>query len=61
MPPIHGERNPLQSEPDTRGVRHRSIVTDRRLASLVRRCQELPGQTLFQWTDDGGEVLIKNR
>jgi len=37
------------------GVRHRSVVTDRRLASLVRRCQELPGQTLFQWTDDSGD------
>jgi DNA topoisomerase I len=29
-------------------------VTDRRLARLVRRCQDLPGQTLFQYVDDQG-------
>ena len=38
------------------GVRQRNVVTDRRLATLVRRCQELPGQTLFQWVDDDGTV-----
>jgi DNA topoisomerase-1 len=38
------------------GVRHRSVIADRRLATLVRRCQELPGQTLFQWIDDDGDV-----
>ena len=26
-------------------------ITDRRLASLVRRCQEMPGQELFQYDD----------
>jgi DNA topoisomerase-1 len=29
-------------------------VTDRRLARIVRRCQDLPGQELFQYVDDGG-------
>lgn len=29
-------------------------LQDRRLARLVGSCQELPGQTLFQWQDDGG-------
>jgi DNA topoisomerase-1 len=38
------------------GVRHRNVITDRRLATLVRRCQELPGQTLFQWIDESGTV-----
>jgi DNA topoisomerase-1 len=38
------------------GVRQRAVVTDRKLATLVQRCQELPGQTLFQWTDDDGEL-----
>jgi DNA topoisomerase-1 len=29
-------------------------VTDQRLASIVHRCQELPGQELFKYVDDGG-------
>jgi DNA topoisomerase-1 len=32
----------------------RSVV-DRRLAAVVRRCQELPGQNLFQYVDAEGE------
>jgi DNA topoisomerase-1 len=32
----------------------RSLV-DRRLAAVVRRCQDLPGQALFQFLDPGGE------
>ena len=31
-------------------------VGDRRIARLVRRCQELPGQRLFQYVDDGSET-----
>jgi DNA topoisomerase-1 len=31
-------------------------VRDRRLARVVARCQELPGQELFQYLDDSGEV-----
>ena len=30
-------------------------LVDRRLAAVVRRCQELPGQALFQDLDDQGE------
>ena len=30
-------------------------LRDRRLARLVRRCQELPGQELFQYLDEAGE------
>ena len=37
------------------GRRHRVDVNDRRLARLVARCQELPGQELFQYLDAGGE------
>ena len=37
------------------GVRHEFAVDDRRLARLVRRCQELPGQQLFQYIDDAGQ------
>jgi DNA topoisomerase IB len=31
------------------------ILDDRRLARLVRSCQRLPGQALFQYLDDEGE------
>jgi DNA topoisomerase-1 len=30
-------------------------VSDRRVARVVRQLQELPGQELFEWVDDGGE------
>jgi DNA topoisomerase I len=38
------------------GKLHTSTVTDRRLARIVTRCQDLPGQDLFQYVDDDGEV-----
>ena len=31
-------------------------VRDRRIAKVIRACQELPGQELFQYLDDGGET-----
>jgi DNA topoisomerase-1 len=31
-------------------------VTDRRLVRVVQRCQDLPGQWLFQYEEDDGEV-----
>src|SRR5262249_10920101 len=36
------------------GKRHEVGITDRRVARVVRRCQELPGQELFQYVDDDG-------
>ena len=36
------------------GTEHDVLVEDPRLAGLVRRCQELPGQRLFQYVDDDG-------
>lgn len=36
------------------GVPHTVAVTDRRIARIVQRCQELPGQELFQYLDDDG-------
>jgi DNA topoisomerase-1 len=33
-----------------------SGVTDRRLAAVIRRCQELPGQQLFQYVGEDGET-----
>jgi DNA topoisomerase-1 len=36
------------------GAEHDVQVDDARLARLVRRCQELPGQALFQYVDEDG-------
>jgi DNA topoisomerase-1 len=36
------------------GAEHDVLVDDARLAQLVRRCQELPGQALFQYIDEQG-------
>jgi DNA topoisomerase I len=37
------------------GTRHEIVVDDKRLARLVKQCQELPGQQLFQYINDDGE------
>jgi len=37
------------------GKQHTVDVTDRRLASIVKRCQDLPGYELFQYLDEQGE------
>jgi DNA topoisomerase I len=37
------------------GTEHDVLVEDARLAKLVRKCQELPGQKLFQYLDDDGQ------
>ncbi len=37
------------------GKLHRISLRDRRLARIVRSCQELPGQHLFQYLDEDGE------
>jgi len=38
------------------GRQHEVDVTDRRIAKIVSKCQDLPGQDLFQYIDDAGEV-----
>ena len=37
------------------GVQHEVDIEDRRLAKVVRECQELPGQNLFKYIDESGE------
>jgi DNA topoisomerase-1 len=37
------------------GVLHRTGVRDRRLARIVKACQDIPGQRLFQYLDEDGE------
>ncbi|MFY2763856.1 DNA topoisomerase IB [Arenimonas sp. MALMAid1274] len=38
------------------GLEHEIALDDTRLAKLVRGCQELPGQALFQYHDDAGTL-----
>ena len=38
------------------GREHEIDVTDRRIARIVAKLQDLPGQDLFQYIDDEGEV-----
>ena len=38
------------------GRLHEVDVTDRRVAKVIARCQDLPGQDLFQYLDEGAEV-----
>jgi DNA topoisomerase I len=37
------------------GRMHEVGLRDRRLAAVVRRCRDLPGQELFEYVDDNGE------
>jgi DNA topoisomerase I len=38
------------------GRQHEVDMTDRRIAKIVSKCQDLPGQNLFQCVGDNGEV-----
>jgi DNA topoisomerase-1 len=38
------------------GIQHRIEVEDPRAARVVRQCLELPGQELFEYVDENGEV-----
>ena len=38
------------------GVEHEVELSDRRLVRAIKRCQELPGQRLFRYVDEAGEV-----
>jgi DNA topoisomerase I len=37
------------------GIKHAIDLEDRRLAKVVKGCQDLPGQELFQYIDEAGE------
>jgi DNA topoisomerase-1 len=36
-------------------IRHHSVVSDRKLARILRNCRDLPGSELFQYLDENGE------
>jgi DNA topoisomerase I len=38
------------------GVKHEIDVNDRRLANIIRKLQDLPGQDIFQYEDETGEA-----
>jgi DNA topoisomerase-1 len=40
------------------GVRQSITFADARLARIVKRCQDLPGQKLFQYVDDNGRRRV---
>ena len=37
------------------GIKHTARIADRRLARIVKACQDVPGQRLFQYVDEAGE------
>jgi DNA topoisomerase I len=39
------------------GRMHEVGLRDRRLAAIIRRCQDLPGQELFQYVEDDGTTV----
>ncbi len=38
------------------GKQHRILLDDKRLARIIKRCRDLPGEELFDYLDDGGAV-----
>ena len=40
------------------GIRQSLTFSDARLAKIVKRCQDLPGQKLFQYVDDDGRRRV---
>ena len=50
---LAGDRLELQFRGKS-GVAHRLHVEDRRVARVVRRCLNLPGQALFRYVDEAG-------
>ena len=39
------------------GKEHEVVLDDKRLVKLLRNCQQLPGQSLFQYRDDDGQLV----
>lgn len=42
------------------GQKHEVELKDRRLANVIRKCQELPGQELFEYMEDGEPRPIRS-
>jgi DNA topoisomerase I len=52
---VHGPRVEFQFRGKS-GKFHKAAVEDERLARIIRRCRDLPGQSLFEYLDDDGNV-----
>ena len=52
---VHGHRLVLSFRGKS-GVQHEVVLEDPRVATIVRRCQDMPGQELFQYVDEQGSV-----
>jgi DNA topoisomerase I len=52
---VHGSRLRFRFRGKS-GVEHAIELDDRRLADIVRRMQDLPGEELFRYIDDDGET-----
>jgi DNA topoisomerase-1 len=50
---VHGSTLTFEFQGKSR-VKHAIRLTDRRLARIVKRCQDLPGYELFQYLDSDG-------
>ena len=50
---LHGEEIEFEFKGKS-GVKHKTAIHDRRLARVVKACQEVPGQHLFQYYDSDG-------
>lgn len=54
---IHGRRLQFDFRGKS-GKRHHIELTDAKLAAIVRRCRELPGQELFQYLEAQGDARV---
>jgi Topoisomerase IB len=43
------------------GRQHEVDVTDRRLAKVIAKCQDLPGQDLFQYLEEMGKQRVTSQ
>jgi DNA topoisomerase-1 len=53
---IEGEKRIRLSFRGKSGVEHTVSIDDRRLARTIKRCRDLPGQTLFRYLDEAGDA-----
>jgi len=52
---IHGSKIRFEFRGKS-GIQHEIDIQDPRLATIVHQCQDLPGQELFEYVDENGEV-----
>jgi DNA topoisomerase-1 len=52
---VHGSTVRIRF-PGKGGQRHDVAISDAKVSRLIRRCHELPGQLLFRYEDDDGEL-----